>query len=60
MLTMCSQCWEPLADGDVIDCACGMPFCISCYDEHVWDCQEARKAMGLELDEEPQEDWEWW
>jgi hypothetical protein len=37
-----------------------MPFCISCYDEHVWDCQEARKAMGLELDEEPQEDWEWW
>jgi hypothetical protein len=56
MLTMCSQCWEPLAEGDVIDCACGIPFCISCYDEHVWDCREAMMAMGLELHEETQEE----
>jgi hypothetical protein len=33
-----------------------MPFCISCYDEHVWDCQEAMMTMGLEPHEETQKE----
>lgn len=47
MMTMCSQCWMPIPEGDIIDCACGMPFCIGCYDEHFRDCQDAIRAAGV-------------
>jgi hypothetical protein len=53
---LCDICNSTLLVEDVIDCACGLPFCDGCYEDHCQECPEALEDMGVDEMEEEDED----
>lgn len=48
----CCECtWMSDAD-DIVNCACGLPCCVDCYDDHFQSCPEALEAAGVPTEDE--------
>ena len=46
--TLCEMCGKEYPPEEIVDCACGVPFCDDCYEAHVTECEEANEAMSDE------------
>jgi hypothetical protein len=45
--TICDGCRSEVPNDEICDCACGLPFCLDCYDDHFWNCPQAIQVAGI-------------